>query len=54
MTKQKRKNSIKRIIILLVVLIFAILYRDSIGEEFENFLNNHYLEQAGITIESIQ
>ncbi|MDD3262387.1 MAG: hypothetical protein PHR61_00925 [Candidatus Absconditabacteria bacterium] len=52
MTKQKRKNSIKRIIILLVILVFAILYRDSIGEEFESFLSNHYFEQEGIQIEN--
>jgi hypothetical protein len=45
MNKHQRKNSIKRIVILIVILFLAILYRDSIGEEFENFLNNYYVEQ---------
>lgn len=49
MQNKGRNNAIKRIIVLLVILVFVVLYKESIGQEFEGFLTNYYLDQQGLS-----
>ncbi|AHB40922.1 hypothetical protein P148_SR1C00001G0107 [candidate division SR1 bacterium RAAC1_SR1_1] len=50
MNKPQRNNTIKRVIVLLVILVFVVLYKESIGQEFEGFLTNYYFEQQNTTL----
>lgn len=49
MQNKGRSNAIKRIIVLLVILVFVVLYKESIGQEFEGFLTNYYIDQQGLS-----